>query len=149
MSPNSKTALQNPRHRGARGFGLVEAITTIAVLGILAAILIPAFSGVTEKANNRRYQRMAQEFSMLASNAMAAGNTEISEASTVAEVLELLVTGVHGSGVFEETEFRIPNVSMADQTGAARHLVVEHGMLIYKPIETPSRAFRASRPASP
>ena len=34
-----------------KGFTIVELIIVIAVIGILAAILIPAFSNIIEKAN--------------------------------------------------------------------------------------------------
>lgn len=45
--------------RGRKGFTLVELVIVIAVIVILAAVLIPTFSGVIEKANN------AKDFSLV------------------------------------------------------------------------------------
>ena len=39
------------KRRGKKGFTIVELVIVIAVIGILAAVLIPTFSGVVESAN--------------------------------------------------------------------------------------------------
>ena len=37
--------------KNKNGFTIVELVIVIAVIGILAAVLIPTFSGIVEKAN--------------------------------------------------------------------------------------------------
>ena len=138
----SPSKLGSPK-AGTRGFGLVEVIVAVCVLGVMTAIAVPAISKVTDSGKERRNMRVAQEFAMIANNAMAAGSTAVSEASSVAEALELLVNGVEGEGIFEGTEFRLPNVSIAEQNAAAHHLILDGGILVYQPRE--SRGGRPSR----
>ena len=128
------------RRRRQKGFGLVETVAAVCVLGIMTAIGVPAISKITDGSKDRKHQRVAQEFSMVANNAMAAGCREVAGAGSVAEALELLVSGVSGEGVFSGTSFQLPNVSVADQNAAARHLLLEDGILIYRP-----RAARGGR----
>ena len=125
-----------------RGFGLVEVIVAVCVLGVMTAIAVPAISKVADDGKERRSMRVAQEFSMIANNAMAAGSSAVADASSVAEALELLVSGVEGGGIFAGTQFQLPNVSVADQNAAAHHLILDDGILVYHP-----RAPRGGRPS--
>ena len=126
--PSSKRAAT-----GKRGFGLVELITVIAVIGVLGAIAIPAMAGLSEEADIRRCQRIAQEYSLQINNAIAAGNEELMNATTVAEAIELISKGVKGTEVFEDAVFKLPGVSLADRTGAAYHLSLVNGAIIFDP----------------
>lgn len=128
------TSNRPARQKGGRcGFGLVEVITVVAILGIMTSILVPAMAGVTESANNRRCQRIAQEFAYLFSSSLVAGCPDLRDPSSVSEVLEKLVVGVRGRGVFADTVFRLPNVRLADQNGAADYLAIENQVLVYSP----------------
>ena len=44
------------RKTNKKGFTIVELVIVIAVIGILAAVLIPTFSGVIENANNAAFK---------------------------------------------------------------------------------------------
>ena len=51
-NPRMKTKTSVPTHptRAARGFTLIELLLVLVILGILAAIVVPKFSGRTEQA---------------------------------------------------------------------------------------------------
>ena len=50
-----------------KGFTIVELVIVIAVIAILAAVLIPTFSGVIEKANNsKKLQELKNEYTTYA-----------------------------------------------------------------------------------
>ena len=135
MFTNLKTAQPQQSKARVSGFGLVELLTVIAVLGIMTSILVPAMAGVSESANTRRCQRIAQEFATLYTSSIAAGCTDLDNPTSVSEVLEKLTAGVNGTGIFVDTQFRLPNVDLADQNEAAHHLSIQDGMLIYNPEE--------------
>jgi prepilin-type N-terminal cleavage/methylation domain-containing protein len=135
MITNLKTIQSSPSKGRVSGFGLVELLTVIAVLGIMTSILVPAMAGVSESANTKRCQRIAQEFAALYMSSIAAGCTDLDNPASVSEVLEKLIAGVKGSGVFADTQFRLPNVALADQNESAHHLSIEGGLLIYSPQE--------------
>ncbi|MCM1167125.1 MAG: type II secretion system GspH family protein [Lachnospiraceae bacterium] len=52
--------------RAKKGFTLVELIVVIAIIGVLAAILIPTFSGVIENAKKRSVETTCQSLQSLA-----------------------------------------------------------------------------------
>ena len=133
---HSAKRIRSPRHaQGLRGFGLVELMVAVSVILIIAAIAVPALAGYSDEATTRRCQRIAQDYAMLANSAIAAGNESIGQAGSVAGVLELISQGVKGSGIFSDTEFRLPSVSISDQNNAAHHLKYKDGTLYFDPAE--------------
>ena len=47
------------KRNNKKGFTIVELVIVIAVIAILSAVLIPTFSGITEKANKSAAQQVA------------------------------------------------------------------------------------------
>ena len=60
------------RNTNKKGFTIVELVVVVAVIAILAAVLIPTFSGVIRKANIASDTALAKNLN----NALAIENTE-------------------------------------------------------------------------
>ena len=60
---NSHLTLRKRSHRRQRGFTLIELLLVLVILGILAAIVVPKFSGRTEQARATAAQSQIATFS--------------------------------------------------------------------------------------
>ncbi len=56
MNMQTRVPSQPNHRRSARGFTLIELLLVLVILGILAAIVVPKFSGRTEQARNTAAQ---------------------------------------------------------------------------------------------
>lgn len=63
--------------KAKKGFTIIELVIVIAVIGILAAVLIPTFSGVIDKANESAAAQNAKVIYEEASIAAAMGNVSL------------------------------------------------------------------------
>jgi type IV pilus assembly protein PilA len=70
--------------KNKKGFTLIELIVVIAILGILAAVLIPTISGYTDKANARAVEADARTIITAAAAAYAEDNLTPTEAEIAA-----------------------------------------------------------------
>ena len=65
-----------------KGFTLIELIVVIAIIGILAAILIPQFSGFTDRAKSTQAIVLAKQIATAADGLIAEGKTTYSANGT-------------------------------------------------------------------
>ena len=119
--------------RQSKGFSLVEMTVVIAVLGIISMLVVPAVGNVAGKVGHAQDQRNAQSLAQMANNAVAAGNVEIPAATSVDEVVDLLIAGVTGSGSFEGTVFEVSNLTFADRAAAVALLSWDGDLLKFDP----------------
>jgi len=64
MNDSSRQALTNPARRTRRGFTLVEILIVVIILGILAAIVIPQFSGAAQSARETTLKDLTRNLRM-------------------------------------------------------------------------------------
>ncbi len=129
-----KTTLQTTANaRQSKGFSLIEMIVVIAILGIISMLVVPVVASVTGQVGEVQDKRNAQSLAEMANNAVAAGNIEIPAATSVDEVVDLLIAGVNGTGTFEGTVFEMNNLTAENRAGAVALLNWDSGLLQYQP----------------
>jgi len=133
------------------GFSLVELFTVIAVIGILAAIVLPALFNVPNSADKATAQRNAQLIANMYISGRAAGvttatfgvNAETADAAAAAaavvNALSQVNAPVHGQGPCSDFTFSISQISPSDVSAAAAYLVWNdtHKVLSYDASQGP------------
>jgi len=71
-----------------RGFTIVELVIVIAVIAILAAVLIPTFANIIEKANTAGDIQLVRNLNMIVAAETAAGNGELSPHGAIVAAAE-------------------------------------------------------------
>lgn len=125
------TPAPSPLSRRSKGFSLVEVLTVVAVIGILAAVSIPILHRFLDGARIPKAMRNAQNLASLAAAASASGATL--DTTSIDTLLTQLTSGqVNGSGSMSSTSVRSSALSREDVNEAKTHLVLgADGVLVY------------------
>ena len=111
--------MKNLKTNFKKGFSLVELLVVIAVIGVIAAIAIPAMSGIFENSRLAKARRNAQNIASTYAAARAAGASF--SGTTAAAVAAELNTGKTGAGQFLTTNFQVV-LATAEVDGATAYL---------------------------
>jgi type IV pilus assembly protein PilA len=121
--------LQLKTQRRAKGFSLVELLAVVAVIGILAAIIVPNLSSNNLAAEHAVARRNAQAISSLNAQAIAIGAPELRGVSDPVTIIDKLMAGVRGSGALSDLTVQLGQMSPSDITKARAFLVQRDGIL--------------------
>ncbi len=101
-----------------RGFSLIELLTVVAVIGIIAGFVIAGTSNLTQNSSEVKARRNAQTLCSLYGCARAAGAAFV--ADTPEGILDELVIGKNGSGVLSTTVFQMSPMSAVEKQDLLR-----------------------------
>jgi type IV pilus assembly protein PilA len=117
------------RHRKIQGFSLVELLVVIAVIGILAAIVIPALLSDASEAKAATARRNAQTIATTAQMALSSGDTTVKNSPTMEAAIAKLADGVRGQGALHDCVFNISRLGVDEISSAKPYLQFTDGVL--------------------
>lgn len=128
----------NRKFVSEQGFTLVEILAVIAIIGVMAAIAIPALGGLIERGETSTKKKNAQSIVNMYLAAKASGNTNTyaNEGDAVNAITTM--PGLAGSGSLENNRFCTPMNSTA-ATDAQQYLTYDpvHDIMIYRETGAP------------
>jgi len=102
-------------HPAIRGFSLVEMLTVISVIGIIASIAIPNIGSISDSARTATRQRNGQSIVSMFAAGQAAG-VAWAGATRNALVGSVISGQAPTDGAFTGKTFRVPNITGAELT---------------------------------
>ena len=110
---------------------LVELVVSILVLGIIIALAVPLFSGVSGAGKVAKNQKNAQEIARISTALASIGVAHVMPESLggVEATARLIREGVVvPEGPFQGQEFKLASLSDEDITGAAEYLEIVYDL---------------------
>jgi prepilin-type N-terminal cleavage/methylation domain-containing protein len=119
------------------GFSLVELLTVIAVITVIAGLVLPYFGDMTNTANEKKDQRNAQTIASTAECATAAGAQFIVAGDLEATIKKLRIGASPDTGAFKGRVFKLPGISDGDISRAMPYLTLSNNALQFHTTATP------------
>ena len=117
--------------RADSGMSLVELIISILVLGIVIALAVPLFSGVSEAGKIAKNQKNAQQLASVSTALASVGVAHVMPESLggVEATARLIREGIIvPEGPFQGQEFKLASLSDEDITGASEYLEIVYDL---------------------
>ena len=127
--PEKNQSFRISPKRAESGMSLVELIISILVLGIVIALAVPLFSGVSEAGKVARDQKNAQQLASVSTALASIGVAHVMPESLggVEATARLIREGVVvPEGPYQGEEFRLASLSDEDIAGAAEYLELKY-----------------------
>jgi prepilin-type N-terminal cleavage/methylation domain-containing protein len=116
--------------RRSRGFSLLELLTVLAVVGVMAGLALPALT-LKDESKSAAAKRMGQELSALATAASIAGADVVVDGDLNATVSRLVQGIAPADGPFKDRIFKLSGGEESLIEEAKRYLRVSDGMLLF------------------
>ena len=115
-----------------QGFGLVELLTTMTIIGLLCAVALPLFGSQQEVFSAVQTKRNAQELVAECAVAQAAGVDFVVRGALDATVKALLKGATATGGAFKGRKFVVKNIDLAQLGDIKQHLRLDRGQLLMR-----------------
>lgn len=112
--------------KAPKGFTLVEIIVVIAIIGVLAAILVPVLSGVIESARKRGVESTCHSIQSMAKSFATTVLSKKGEACTASSTVDMDEEGITDTNMKDYIERQIPEIKGAGSTKGAK-ITLENG----------------------